>query len=86
MANYITINDGVDYWGECGEDFDPVAEGNRIAAAAELAGICVIRNVEHGVSLLVDDDDIQVNWWDTWCSAGYEWSDEEWGQWMQEQK
>ena len=85
-TKYITINTASDAWGDttATPEFDVMAEVSKIRDAAESAGVEVFINVIDQQPKYDDNDNerVEIDWFDTWCSYGYEWTGEQWSEWF----
>ncbi len=83
-THFIHISTDSDCWGSNTEGFDCVTEAERIRDAAESAGIEVAFDVDRRNVNCNDDgsERTEIDWFGEWCTAGYEWSDEQWIEWF----
>jgi hypothetical protein len=86
-TKFAHISTDADCWGANTNGFDYLAEARRIRDAAEAAGVDVAFDEDRRAYHRDDEGNerVEIEWFDRWCSGGYEWSDEQWQDWFEKQ-
>jgi len=74
---FIKIATTDDAWGTDVGDFNVAAEVQKLTDAAECRGIQVCLD-----GATPDENAVEIEWWDTWCREGHNWSVAQWSDWF----